>query len=593
MSSQPDYRTWDTGDLIARITSLEAQLRSQNLAFVPSQPSASSSAIPNSFPTAHPPSSPPQKKPRRVAKPFDPSKYTTRLIALKFAYLGAEYNGFEHHVGNSTPLPTIEEELWKALVKCRLIFPSSLEKWGLLEGNVGEKLERMSREEISMVVGDWEGCEYSKCGRTDRGVSAFGQVVGLRVRSARLARRERKEVNGAGASIEQENGMGDLDVVSGESITTDVEEPTGEDAFDPIKDELPYIALLNRVLPPKIRILAWCASPPPNFSARFSCKERVYKYFFTNPAYLPFPGTNSSSSTPKEGYLDISAMEKAAAYILGTHDFRNFCKIDATKQITNFKRRITQASIEALSTSGSPSCFSQLSHPCPDTSPQPGTYTFTVRGSAFLWHQVRCMVAVLFLVGQGLEKPDIVKELLDVECNPRRPQYEMASDKPLVLWECTFSASAQERYVETIGDTENGRDDEDVETQSGFWDRGLGDDELQWVYADGENKWGRMGLMEDLWRGWRAAKMDEVLAGNLLHLVSSQGAPPVESASRAEAERSTRVVQGDDAAKPVGRYVPVMQKELMDSVDVINAKYLVKKDVRRNAAAGAEDDDGE
>jgi tRNA pseudouridine38/39 synthase len=29
----------------------------------------------------------------------------------------------------------------------------------------------------------------------------------------------------------------------------------------------------------------------------------------------------------------------------------------------------------------------------------------TIKGSAFLWHQVRCMVAVLFLIGQGLESP--------------------------------------------------------------------------------------------------------------------------------------------------------------------------------------------
>ena len=29
----------------------------------------------------------------------------------------------------------------------------------------------------------------------------------------------------------------------------------------------------------------------------------------------------------------------------------------------------------------------------------------TIKGSAFLWHQVRCMVAILFLIGQGLESP--------------------------------------------------------------------------------------------------------------------------------------------------------------------------------------------
>ena len=33
--------------------------------------------------------------------------------------------------------------------------------------------------------------------------------------------------------------------------------------------------------------------------------------------------------------------------------------------------------------------------------------TFTMRGSAFLWHQVRAMVAVLFMIGQGVESVDV------------------------------------------------------------------------------------------------------------------------------------------------------------------------------------------
>lgn len=35
------------------------------------------------------------------------------------------------------------------------------------------------------------------------------------------------------------------------------------------------------------------------------------------------------------------------------------------------------------------------------------SWQFRVRGTAFLWHQVRCMTAVLFLIGQGLEKPQV------------------------------------------------------------------------------------------------------------------------------------------------------------------------------------------
>lgn len=31
----------------------------------------------------------------------------------------------------------------------------------------------------------------------------------------------------------------------------------------------------------------------------------------------------------------------------------------------------------------------------------------TIRGMAFLWHQIRCMVSVLFLIGLHLEEPEV------------------------------------------------------------------------------------------------------------------------------------------------------------------------------------------
>jgi len=46
-------------------------------------------------------------------------------------------------------------------------------------------------------------------------------------------------------------------------------------------------------------------------------------------------------------------------------------------------------------------------------------YRLILNGRAFLWHQIRCIVAVLFLVGDGKEEPSIIQELLDVEKNPR------------------------------------------------------------------------------------------------------------------------------------------------------------------------------
>ena len=48
------------------------------------------------------------------------------------------------------------------------------------------------------------------------------------------------------------------------------------------------------------------------------------------------------------------------------------------------------------------------------------------------------MVAILFLIGQGLESPSLIDELLDIRKTPAKPRYEMADDAPLVLWDCIF-----------------------------------------------------------------------------------------------------------------------------------------------------------
>lgn len=68
----------------------------------------------------------------------------------------------------------------------------------------------------------------------------------------------------------------------------------------------------------------------------------------------------------------------------------------------------------------------------------PAVWEFEVSGHAFLWHQVRCMVAVLFLVGEGRESPAVVSWLLDTAATPRRPLYDMAPDAPLLLHEIGY-----------------------------------------------------------------------------------------------------------------------------------------------------------
>jgi tRNA pseudouridine38/39 synthase len=49
-----------------------------------------------------------------------------------------------------------------------------------------------------------------------------------------------------------------------------------------------------------------------------------------------------------------------------------------------------------------------------------------IKGSAFLWHQVRCMMAILFLIGNGQEKLNVIEYLLDVNKIKERPNYDIA-----------------------------------------------------------------------------------------------------------------------------------------------------------------------
>ncbi|KAG4301598.1 hypothetical protein PCANB_001685 [Pneumocystis canis] len=322
-SKIPDYSTWTKNDLIKRILTLEHEILLKKNIYIEEEQIHEKLNLNN-------------KNLKKSKKPFLMSNYNQRYVAFKFAYLGWYYNGLVTQ-GNETPLPTVEETIFLALKKAKLIDHES-------------------------------NCKFSRCGRTDKGVSAIGQVMALNVRS-------NKPIN--------ENS---------------------EEKWNEIK----YMDILNKLLPESIRILAWCSDLPSDFSARFSCKRRHYKYLFFKDSF--------------DIHLDIEKMSKAASYFIGEHDFRNFCKLNPSKQTTNFRRTIIKSEIKK-------SDIDISDHPL---------YIFDLEGTGFLWHQVRCMIAILFLVGQNLEDPEIVKTLLDISKTPQKPIYDIAHDLPLILYNCHF-----------------------------------------------------------------------------------------------------------------------------------------------------------
>ena len=72
--------------------------------------------------------------------------------------------------------------------------------------------------------------------------------------------------------------------------------------------------------------------------------------------------------------------------------------------------------------------------------PGSGLYSFNIRGQAFLYNQVRCLMAVLMMVGKGQEEPDIVSTLLDVENTPRKPPYVIADPENLILYRVGYNS---------------------------------------------------------------------------------------------------------------------------------------------------------
>ncbi|KAI4926358.1 hypothetical protein J4E85_006651 [Alternaria conjuncta] len=592
------YEDWSQQQLIARIQELEKQVGGSTQGATEEE-----SPLPTNEQTSPPPDSPKSLAFRRANKPppkaFDASRYSTRLIALKFAYLGQKYNGFEHHNNNTTPLPTIEEEVWKALIKTRLISPIPTEG----DERRYERIDRKTFAKWDREGADvnWDGCEYSKCGRTDRGVSAFGQVIGVRVRSNKP-----KPVEKMGGEEEVDN---EESLPSPNDTQTIPSEP-----FNDLTDELPYIQLLNRVLPPDIRVYAWCPNPPEDFSARFSCKERRYKYFFTNPCFAPVPGssglykpsaygatTADDQETMREGWLDIDAMRKGCKELIGLHDFRNFCKIDASKQLTNFQRRIYHADIEEVSPLSLPGFLSHPALSAPSLSKngeQPKLYSFTLHGSAFLWHQVRSLVSILFLIGQGLESPSLVPQLLDITANPTRPKYEMASDAPLVLWDCIFPHASE---VQTSEERERGYEDRlewvYIGDEGGSEPKARGTGKGGGPSTIGRGKWGRGGVIDDVWEMWRGNKVDETLSALLLDKIAGLGQStldaevPVERQSIGIARGGPRLFDGGDIGKAKGNYTPLLQRERQESVEVVNERYRVRRGIDARVKTG--DDDGD
>ena len=143
---------------------------------------------------------------------------------------------------------------------------------------------------------------------------------------------------------------------------------------------------MNLYLPEDISIneLKLCAD---RFHSRFKASGKTYRYscWFSDQK----PVFERKYVSVLQTHPDIEAMQKAADYLIGEHDYKCFCGNSKMKKST--VRKIDTVEIT-----------------------ENGPYIrFYFHGTGFLQNQIRIMTGTLLEVGLGKRKPESVKEAIE------------------------------------------------------------------------------------------------------------------------------------------------------------------------------------
>ncbi len=144
---------------------------------------------------------------------------------------------------------------------------------------------------------------------------------------------------------------------------------------------------VNTALPSTIAVTS-AEETDDGFDARFSALSKTYCYrVYISPTRRPMLDFNHAQVYKS---LDVAAMRRAAAMMVGTHDFAAFQKTGS-----NLKGTVRTVNSFEVQENGD------------------GTLSFTVNGNAFLYNQVRVMCGLLIEVGKGRYGTEDVKAMLN------------------------------------------------------------------------------------------------------------------------------------------------------------------------------------
>jgi tRNA pseudouridine38-40 synthase len=153
-----------------------------------------------------------------------------------------------------------------------------------------------------------------------------------------------------------------------------------------------FLKALNDILPASVRVLD-VEEAPAEFHARHSAKAKTYRYRIYRESICPPFLARYVWHFPYR--LAEDEMGRAAALVVGEHDFTSFAAVDPER------------GREDASTSNVRTIFSSSWERRGDE------LIYTVRGSGFLHHMVRNLMGTFILVGKGTLQVDDVTRILE------------------------------------------------------------------------------------------------------------------------------------------------------------------------------------
>ena len=166
---------------------------------------------------------------------------------------------------------------------------------------------------------------------------------------------------------------------------------------------------LNRYLPEDVAVVE-VVEVGERFHARLSATGKEYRYHIRMGS-VPDVFARKYQYRVEEP-LDLAAMERAAGYLTGKHDFRSFCG----------NRRFKKSTVREVFHIGVEVCGSDL--------------TIIYRGDGFLYNMVRILTGTLLEVGLGQRTPESMVDIL--EAKERTAAGKTAPAQGLVLQEVYY-----------------------------------------------------------------------------------------------------------------------------------------------------------